>query len=131
MEIVKHSGLTRLFTRLFGPPLRLAGVGEKAVMVTVIGCLLGVAYGGGLIVAESRSGHIASRDIFAAVTLMALFHSMVEDSLIMWALGGSIWWVLAGRAVLSLAVAAVVNRLAVTKRWKPILVGNNLEFETV
>ncbi|UQZ89657.1 hypothetical protein C4J81_10730 [Deltaproteobacteria bacterium Smac51] len=130
MEAVKHSGLTRLIMKVLGPPLRLAGVGENAVMVTVIGCVLGLAYGGGLIVAESRSGHISNRDIYAAITLMAVFHSMVEDTIVMWALGGSIWWLLGARLIFALAVAAVVNRLAVTKRWKPILVGNQLEFET-
>ncbi len=130
MEIVKLSGLTRLITKVLGPPLRLAGVGEGAIMVTVIGCVIGLGYGGGLIVAESRGGHIANRDIYAAVMLMALFHSMAEDSLVMWALGGSLWWILAGRAAFALAVAAVVNRLALTRRWKPILVGRQLEFET-
>ncbi len=130
MEIVKHSGLTRLIMKLMGPPLRLAGVGENAVMVTVIGCVLGLACGGGLIVAESRGGHISGRDIYAAVMLMALFHSMTDDSLVVWALGGSFWWIWVGRLVFALAVAAVVNRLALTKRWKPILVGRQLEFET-
>ncbi len=131
IEFVKQSGLTRLISKVLGPPLRFAGVGENAVMVTVIGCVLGLAYGGGLIVAESRSGYIANRDIFAALILMTLLHSILEDTLIMWALGGSLWWILPGRIVFALLVAAVINRLALKKRWKPLLVGKQLEFETV
>ena len=89
MELIKYLGLTRLLAKVLGPPLRFAGVGERALMVTVIGCVVGLGYGGGLIIAESRSGNIAPRDIFGAVMLMSVFHSMFEDTLVMWFLGGS------------------------------------------
>lgn len=128
MEVIKHLGLTRLIAKVLGPPLRLAGVGESALMVTIIGCVVGLGYGGGLIVTESRSGHIPPRDIFGAIMFMAIFHSVVEDSLLAWALGGSIWWILGARMIFALAVAAGVNRLARKPAWRPFLVGNGLRF---
>ncbi len=128
MELVKHLKLTRLISKVLGPPLRWAGVGENAMMVTVIGCVLGLALGGGLIVAESRSGHISPRDIFGAMMLMAVFHSMVEDTFLMWALGGSLFWLLGARLVFALAVASAVNRLARKPAWRPLLVGDKLQF---
>ncbi len=129
MEAIKYLGLTRLIMKVLGPLLKLAGVGERAIMVTVIGCVVGLGIGGGLIVAESRSGYIAPRDIFGAMMLMAVFHSMVEDTLIMWALGGSLWCLLGARLIFALALAGLVTRLARRPRWQPILVGKSLDFQ--
>ncbi|MGL4208342.1 MAG: hypothetical protein ACRCTY_03030, partial [Candidatus Adiutrix sp.] len=80
MELVKYFNLTRLIMKVLGPFLKLAGVGEKALMVTVFGCVLGLTYGGGLIIAESRSGHLSKQDIFGSMMLMAAFHSLFEDT---------------------------------------------------
>lgn len=128
MELIKFLRLTRLIMKALGPVLRLAGVGEKAVMVTVIGCVVGLALGGGLIIAESRGGHISQRDIFGSMMLMAVFHSMIEDTLIVWAFGGSLWWLLGARLIFAVALAGLVTRLAQRPAWKPILVGSRLDF---
>ncbi|MDR2945528.1 MAG: hypothetical protein LBV79_02110 [Candidatus Adiutrix sp.] len=128
MEFIKYFGLTRLIGKVLGPPLRLAGVGESALMVTIIGCVVGLGYGGGLIVAESRSGNLPPGDIFGAMTLMAIFQSLVEDSLLAWAMGVSLWWLLGIRLIFVLLLAGVVNRLARRPRWHTVLVGKKLNF---
>ena len=128
MDLIRVFGLTRLIMIVLGPPLRLAGISEEAVMVTVIGCIVGLAYGGGLILAESRSGRIAPHNIFGAMMLMAVFHSLVEDTLVMWAIGGSLWWLLGARAVFGLALTSLVTRLARRPFWRLILVGRQIEW---
>jgi hypothetical protein len=125
MELIKYFDLTRVLAKVLGPPLRLAGVSDAAMMVTIIGCVVGLAYGGGLIVAESRSGHLTSRDIFGSVMLMCVFHSMLEDTLLMWALGGSFWCFLVLRLILALVLTAGVTRLARRPFWRPLLVGRS------
>ena len=127
MDLIRLVGLTRLIMIILGPPLRLAGISEEAVMVTVIGCIVGLTYGGGLILAESRSGHIAPRDIYGAMMLMAVFHSLVEDTLVMWAIGGSLWWLLGARAVFGLSLTALVTRLARRPFWRFVLAGNQIQ----
>lgn len=128
MEVIKFLGLTRLIMKMLGPILRLAGVGEKAVMVTIIGCVVGLAVGGGLIIAESRSGYISKRDIYGSMMLMAVFHSMIEDTILVWVFGGSLWWLLGARLIFAVALAGLVTRLARRPAWKPILVGSKLDF---
>jgi hypothetical protein len=123
MEAIKFFNLTRLLMKVMGPPLKLAGISDSAMMVTIIGCLVGLGYGGGLIVAESRSGHLAARDIFGSVMFMCFFHSMLEDTLLMWALGGSLWCFFVLRLALALALTAGVTRLALRPFWRPLLVG--------
>jgi hypothetical protein len=123
MDLIKYFNLTRIMTKILGPPLRLAGVGESAVMVTVIGCVVGLAYGGGLIIAESRSGRLDPRDIFGAMMLMNIFHSALEDTMLWWILGASLSWMLAGRLILALGLTAGLTRLARRPFWRPILAG--------
>lgn len=125
LDIFKATGLTRLFMLVLGPPLKLAGVSEAALMVTIIGCVAGFSYGCGLILSESRSGRIPPKDIYGALMLMAVFHSMFEDTVIMWAMGGSIWWLLGGRAVFGLSLAGLASRLSKRPLWHKILVGGN------
>ncbi len=126
MEFLKYFQLTRLIAKLLGPILRLAGVGDSALMVTVIGCVVGLGYGGGLIVAERRGGYVSDRDIYGAVMLMAVFHSVVEDSFLIWALGAPLGAIIAARLIFALALSALVTRLARRPAWRPILVGGNL-----
>ena len=124
MEFIKYFDLTRLLVKLLEPPLRLVGVGESAVMVTIIGCVLGLAYGGGLIIAERHSGRLAPGDIFGAVMLMCVFHSMLEDTFLWWTMGASLGWLLAARLILALGLTAGLTRLAKRPFWRPILIGS-------
>lgn len=128
MELIKASGLTRLVSKVLGPVLKLAGVGESAVMVTIIGCVVGLSFGGGLIVAESRSGNIPPRDIYGAMMLMAAFHSLFEDTALMWLLGGSLWGLVGARLAFAMILVGLVTRLARRPAWQPVLVGKGLKF---
>jgi len=72
---------------------------------------LGIAYGGGLIIRESRAGRIPPRDIFFSLALMGLFHSVVEDTILMMLLGGSIWGFLVGRMIFAFILVWLMVRL--------------------
>lgn len=123
MAGMRKIGLIKLFTALLSPLMRVAGVGPKATMITIIGMLLGLAYGGGLIIAESRSGRIPAPDIHGSITLMALCHSLLEDTIILAALGGSLWGLLAGRIAYSVILTAAIVRAARKPSLRPFLVG--------
>ena len=72
---------------------------------------LGIAYGGGLIIRESRNGTIPPRDIFFSLVLMGLFHSVIEDTLLLLLLGGSIWGFLVGRLMFALFAVWLMVKL--------------------
>ena len=127
MDIFKYLELTRILMKILGPVMRLAGVGESALMVTVIGCVVGLTYGGSLIIAERRSGHLNPQDVFGALMLMCVFHSILEDTFLMWSLGGSLAWLWIARLILALSLTAGVTRLARRPFWRPLLVGRPLE----
>ena len=111
MKLRDLLGLNNLLKFIFEPLLKKLGIGREATNITVIGMTLGIAYGGGLIIRESRAGRIPPRDIFFSLALMGLFHSVVEDTILMMLLGGSIWGFLVGRMIFAFILVWLMVRL--------------------
>lgn len=115
MRFLNAVGLTRLLEIILTPFLKLMGIGPTAATVTVIGMTMGITYGGGLIIHETRAGHIPPRDVFSAVSLMSLSHALIEDTMLLALIGTSPWGSLAGRLAFSLVVTAALSRLAAAR----------------
>ena len=111
MKLLDLFGFTKLLQRILHPLLKNLGIGKEATNITVIGITLGIAYGGGLIIRESQNGTIRPRDIFFALVLMGLFHSLVEDTLLLMLLGGSLWGFFVGRLIFALLAVWLLVRL--------------------
>jgi hypothetical protein len=111
LRFLRFLRVTTLIERLLHPLLRPLGIGAAATHLTVIGMTLGLGYGGGLIIHEAESGRLHPRDIFCALALMGLTHSLIEDSLLMLSLGGHLGGLLFGRFAFSLLFCFVLARL--------------------
>jgi spore maturation protein SpmB len=111
IRTLKAVGLMALLARLLEPGLRLLGMSRDAAPVTVIGMVMGLTYGGGIIIQEARSGILGKRDVFFSLALMGLSHSLVEDTLLMMSLGGRLSGILVWRVVFSLLVIFLLVRL--------------------
>lgn len=110
LRIMEVSGITRRLNVLLSPLLRLTGISRDATPLTMVGLLLGLSYGGGLIIQQARQGHLKPRDVFLSVSLMGLSHSLIEDTLVVVSMGADLMAVLVGRVVFSLLVVAVLAR---------------------
>jgi len=110
MRLLDSLGVTRLFEVALMPFLRLMGIGGAAATITVIGLVMGLAYGGGLILHDVQKGRVERRDVFSAISLMSLSHALIEDTLLMYLIGASLWGTFVGRLAFSLAVVAVLSR---------------------
>jgi len=107
---------------LLRPVLRLVGIRREAMNMTLVGNLLGLSYGGGLLIKEARAGHLDRGQVLLAMSFLCLCHSQLEDTVLMIALGGHWSGVAVGRAILSLAVIAILARCiarwpALVDRW--------------
>ena len=111
MRILHAIGVMNMLTRALEPGLTLLGIGREAAPVTIIGMMLGLSYGGGLIIQEARSGRLQNRDIFFSLALMGLSHSLVEDTLLMLVLGASLSGILVGRVCFSLLIIFIMVKL--------------------
>jgi hypothetical protein len=104
MRILKRIGLIDLLERLLAPVLPWFGMTRRAAPMTVIGMILGISYGGSLIIRESMTGKINREEVFYAMALMGLSHSLVEDTLLMVAIGARFSGVFWGRILFALVV---------------------------
>jgi len=110
MRLLQALRLLDICNTALRPLLRLMGIGPRAATIAVVGLVMGLAYGGGLIIHEARTGQVEGRDVFAALTLMGLCHSLIEDTLLMSLVGGHVSGILWGRLLFSLAVTALLTR---------------------
>lgn len=108
MKVLERLGITRALTRLLEPLLEAMGMSAAAAPVTIVGMTLGISFGGGLIIQEARSGKLSRRDVFSSLALMALCHSLIEDTLLMVVLGAHVSGVFWGRLIFALVVAFVI-----------------------
>lgn len=111
MELLKRLGIIEMMVKILGPALKLLGIGREAAPITIIGMTMGISYGGGLIINEARQGKVAREDLFASMTLMSLFHSFIEDTMLMVLIGGHLSGLLWGRLFFSLLVTMLFVRL--------------------
>jgi hypothetical protein len=112
MRLFDALRITQLLQRLLTPLLSQLGVGREATNLTVIGVTLGIAYGSGLILREARTGRIPPRDVFFSLSLMGLFHSVIEDTLLMLLIGADWVSIVFGRMLFSLVVMWGIVRLS-------------------
>ncbi|MDR2970551.1 MAG: hypothetical protein LBU83_01285 [Bacteroidales bacterium] len=115
IDILKRIGAINKINSWFYPVLKFLGIGKEVIPVTVIGMTLGLAYGGGLIINEIKRTQLERRNLLYALMLMSLFHSVVEDSLIMISIGASITGVFLFRFIYTLIIMYVFVKI--TQRW--------------
>ncbi|NLF29798.1 MAG: hypothetical protein GX591_02785 [Planctomycetes bacterium] len=111
LKILEAIGVMRILLLVLGPVLRRLGISPEMAPLSIVGMTMGVTYGGGLIIQEVRGGRFQRRDVVHAMTLMGLCHALIEDTLLMKALGAALSGVLWGRLIFSLAAACVMVRL--------------------
>jgi len=105
IELMKEFNLVDVFVRLLAPVLRLMGLHQRAGVLWLTGVLFGLAYGGAVIVEESRDLHLSPEEVEKLQLSIGINHSMIEDPLLFLPLGVSPFWLWVPR--LAAAVAAV------------------------
>lgn len=92
-----NESLSRIlpFEATLRPILSVLGISRETTNLTIAGITLGISFGGGLLINEAKRGHISPRDIFVAMMLLNLLHSLIEDTLLILLIGAdfmTIFW---------------------------------------
>lgn len=111
LDVLDRLGVTRRFTSAMMPLLHVSGLNAQVAPVTTVGVLLGLTYGGALIIEESTKQDFSARTRLLALTWLSLSHSLIEDTLLLMALGANIWVVLVGRVIVTMLIVMALARL--------------------
>ncbi len=110
MRLFRAIGFLGLLEKILAPVLPFFGMSHQAAPITVVGMIMGISYGGALIIRETSTGKLGKEEVFNSMALMGLCHGLVEDTLIMAAIGGKFGGILWGRIVFSLIVTYLLVR---------------------
>ncbi|PQJ87052.1 hypothetical protein [Aliivibrio sifiae] len=119
LKILKLFGIEKLMAVLLRPFLKILGISKEATNLTIIGITLGLSFGGGLLINEAKTGHIPARDVFTAIMLLNLLHSLIEDTLLILLIGADFNTIFWGRLVFSVVVISAIS--AGVRRLNPQL----------
>ncbi|WP_205737775.1 hypothetical protein [Granulosicoccus antarcticus] len=111
LNTLRLLGLERLMHIGLVPVLRVLGIGRSAANVTVVGVALGLSYGAGLLIRDLDQGVMNRRDAYLSLCFLGLLHSIIEDTLLILALGADLSGILWARLIFSFVVIAVLARL--------------------
>ncbi|WMS44329.1 nucleoside recognition protein [Acuticoccus sp. MNP-M23] len=109
IEGLKHIGAMAHVDRALSPLFRVVGIGPEAASFTTIGMLLGIAFGGGLLIREARRGTIPPRQIFLSCAFMGLAHGIIEDTIVVAAAGADVASILLGRLAFAMVATALIG----------------------
>lgn len=111
IRILKNTGALEKLNNFLKPGLEFLGMSKNAAILPIIGITLGLAYGGGLIVKEAKSRLISKKDVFLSLSFMGLSHSLIEDTLLTLSIGASIFGILFGRVIFTIAVMFILIKV--------------------
>ena len=111
LKVFELARITNFIGWLLSPWLKLMGISKDATSITMVGVLLGLSYGGGLIIREAQQGKIGAKDVVLSLSFMGLCHSLIEDPLIMMAFGAHWSGVYVGRFLFSVLTMILLARI--------------------
>lgn len=119
LKIIRRMGIERLIHIGLEPVLKLVGIGKSATNVTVVGVVLGLSYGAGLLIRDLDKGVMNRRDSYLALCFLGLFHSIIEDTIVISALGAHISGILVARFIFAIIVIAILARFSSACSMQP------------
>ncbi len=104
LDGLKKIGVIDWLVGKLAPVLTRLGMNAELTPLTIIGLLLGLSYGGGMIIVEAKSKNYSAKDLFGVLLCLSLVHSLIEDTLLVLALGSSVWIVLVWRLLFAMCL---------------------------
>lgn len=111
LEILKLIGVESFLKKILVPPLRFFGISESAMNIIIVGMTIGLQFGGGILIKEVNSGRIDKQSVFLSVLLINLVHAVIEDSLLILAVGGHYSGVFFARIIFGLLISLLMLKI--------------------
>ncbi len=121
INILKRIGIWQMIINILKLPLAYLGMSEKVANIILIGLTLGISFGGGFLIEESKKNNISKKDILLSLSFLSLCHSIIEDTILILLLGSHISGILFFRFIYTVLIILFMKYLLETKFQKIIL----------
>jgi spore maturation protein SpmB len=111
LEILKIIGIENFLKKILVPPLRFFGISESAMNIIIVGMTIGLQFGGGILIKEVNSAKIDKQSVFLSILLINLVHAIIEDTLLMLAVGGHFSGVIFARIIFGLLISLLMLKI--------------------
>ena len=111
LEVLKIIGVENILKKILIPPLRFFGISESAMNIIIVGMTMGLQFGGGILIKEVNSAKIDKQSVFLSILLINLVHAIIEDTLLMLAVGGHYSGVIFARVIFGLVISLLMLKI--------------------
>jgi hypothetical protein len=111
MELLQKVGVIDWINRKFSPMMKLFGIEAGLSFTCIVGLTMGISYGSGFIIKESKDGKYTKRSFFLVAVFMSLCHALIEDTLLMASLGAKMIGIFWYRLIFAIIVTVILNKI--------------------
>lgn len=109
LEVFKALGWITHIVNLFSPFLKIMGLDKKLGFLWMTAIVFGLAYGGAVIVEETKDGSLPKEDLEMLHLSIGINHSMVEDPALFMSLGLSAFWLYIPRLIMAIVTVRLLR----------------------
>jgi len=109
LEMMKVFNMIHHIVRILRPILKTMGLNQAVGLLWLTAVVFGIAYGGALIVEETKQGHIKKEALEKLHLSIGINHSMVEDPALFLSLGLSAFWLWIPRFILAIIAVRLLD----------------------
>jgi hypothetical protein len=109
LELLKVFGWIHPFVRALTPFLRIMGLNEKVGFLWMTAVIFGLSYGGAIIVAEAKNGHLTRDELELLHLSIGMNHSMIEDPPLFLPMGVHPFWLYIPRLVMAILTVRLIR----------------------
>ncbi|MDR0566095.1 MAG: nucleoside recognition protein [Prevotellaceae bacterium] len=103
-RVLAELGVIRRLSRVLRPLLKVFGLPAKTSFLWMVSQTLGLAYGAAVMMEEKESGKVNKRELDLLNHHIAASHSNIEDVMLYFSIGASLFWMFALRLAFAAAV---------------------------
>ncbi len=108
LKLFRVLGIESLLKRIMIPVLKMFGIGKDATNIIIVGMVIGLQFGGGIVIKEVKNGKIDKQSVFLSLCMLNLVHGVIEDTILMLTVGGHYSGVVVARIILGLLISLLM-----------------------
>jgi spore maturation protein SpmB len=111
-EIARVTGVLPRFAEWLGKRMGRMAPGQGLLMALPVGLTFGIVYGGGAMIALSRTGAVKPEEARTVGLFLGLCHSLIDDPFFFVVMGGNVIWLYGARILMAIVLTPVLRRWA-------------------